>query len=199
MAQYEANRWPSRTSLTHLGYQSYAGPRAALFAAGERFRTRSSAAVSKSQQLPDDPDGRRTPCNAFEPSRRTFAPVFAHAGRTTPRRSARSALYPSITLSGTVGWTNSSGAGIVNPGKLICERRRIAPATDLQRQRQPCPREDRQRRSRRNRSCRSADAAQRRRRGQQRPHAVPVGPRQGRTSASGRSQRWSAPWSRPNC
>ena len=33
--------------------------------------------------------------------------------------SARSALYPSITLSGTVGWTNNSGAGIVNPGKLI--------------------------------------------------------------------------------
>ena len=33
--------------------------------------------------------------------------------------SARSALYPSITLSGTLGWTNSSGMGIVNPGKLL--------------------------------------------------------------------------------
>ena len=33
--------------------------------------------------------------------------------------SARSALYPSITLSGTLGWTNNSGAGIINPGKLI--------------------------------------------------------------------------------
>lgn len=33
--------------------------------------------------------------------------------------SARSALYPQITLSGVVGWTNNSGVGIVNPGKLI--------------------------------------------------------------------------------
>lgn len=32
---------------------------------------------------------------------------------------ARSALYPSITLSGTLGWTNNSGAGIVDPGKLL--------------------------------------------------------------------------------
>ncbi len=32
---------------------------------------------------------------------------------------ARSALYPSITLSGTAGWTNSAGAMIVNPGKLL--------------------------------------------------------------------------------
>jgi NodT family efflux transporter outer membrane factor (OMF) lipoprotein len=32
---------------------------------------------------------------------------------------ARSALYPSITLSGSAGWTNSSGMGIVNPGKLL--------------------------------------------------------------------------------
>jgi multidrug efflux system outer membrane protein len=32
---------------------------------------------------------------------------------------ARSAFYPSITLSGTAGWTNNSGAAIVNPGKLL--------------------------------------------------------------------------------
>lgn len=32
---------------------------------------------------------------------------------------ARSALYPSITLSGTAGWTNSAGSMIVNPGKLL--------------------------------------------------------------------------------
>ena len=33
--------------------------------------------------------------------------------------SARAAFYPNITLSGSTGWTNSSGAGIVNPGKLL--------------------------------------------------------------------------------
>lgn len=32
---------------------------------------------------------------------------------------ARSALYPSITLSGAAGWTNSAGSMIVNPGKLL--------------------------------------------------------------------------------
>ena len=33
--------------------------------------------------------------------------------------AARSAFYPSITLSGTAGWTNSAGSMIVNPGKLL--------------------------------------------------------------------------------
>ena len=32
---------------------------------------------------------------------------------------ARSAFYPSITLSGSAGWTNSAGGGIVNPGKFL--------------------------------------------------------------------------------
>lgn len=32
---------------------------------------------------------------------------------------ARSAFYPSLTLSGSVGWTNSAGNVIVNPGKLL--------------------------------------------------------------------------------
>ncbi|MCD8194101.1 MAG: TolC family protein [Tannerellaceae bacterium] len=32
---------------------------------------------------------------------------------------ARASLYPSITLSGLAGWTNSAGAYIVNPGKLL--------------------------------------------------------------------------------
>lgn len=32
---------------------------------------------------------------------------------------ARSAFYPQITLSGSAGWTNSSGSAIVNPGKWL--------------------------------------------------------------------------------
>lgn len=32
---------------------------------------------------------------------------------------ARSAFYPQVTLSGTLGWTNNSGAAIVNPGKML--------------------------------------------------------------------------------
>lgn len=33
--------------------------------------------------------------------------------------AARSAFYPQITLSGSAGWTNSSGAGIANPGNWL--------------------------------------------------------------------------------
>lgn len=33
--------------------------------------------------------------------------------------AARSAFYPSITLGGTAGWTNSVGSMIINPGKLL--------------------------------------------------------------------------------
>lgn len=33
--------------------------------------------------------------------------------------AARSAFYPSITLSGSAGWTNSAGYMIVNPGKFL--------------------------------------------------------------------------------
>ncbi len=32
---------------------------------------------------------------------------------------ARAALYPSLTLSGSAGWTNSAGSYIVNPGKML--------------------------------------------------------------------------------
>ncbi|MCD8288137.1 MAG: efflux transporter outer membrane subunit [Porphyromonadaceae bacterium] len=32
---------------------------------------------------------------------------------------ARSALYPNLVISGSAGWTNSTGSAIVNPGKLL--------------------------------------------------------------------------------
>lgn len=43
--------------------------------------------------------------------------TLASAYYTT--NQARSAFYPSITISGTAGWTNSAGTVIVNPGKVI--------------------------------------------------------------------------------
>lgn len=33
--------------------------------------------------------------------------------------AARSAFYPSLTLSGTIGWTNNGGGSILNPGKWL--------------------------------------------------------------------------------
>lgn len=41
------------------------------------------------------------------------------AGAYYTTNAARSAFYPQINLTGTVGWTNNAGAQIVNPGKLI--------------------------------------------------------------------------------
>ena len=34
-------------------------------------------------------------------------------------KAARAAFFPSITLNGVAGWTNSAGSAIVNPGKLL--------------------------------------------------------------------------------
>ena len=35
--------------------------------------------------------------------------------------SAREAFYPSITLSGSAGWTNSGGAAVTNPGAWLLQ------------------------------------------------------------------------------
>ena len=34
-------------------------------------------------------------------------------------QAARSAFFPSITLSGSAGWTNSAGSMVIDPGKLL--------------------------------------------------------------------------------
>ncbi len=46
-------------------------------------------------------------------AQRTVEAAFYEVGQ------ARSAFYPSLTLSGSVGWTNSAGTMIVNPGRLL--------------------------------------------------------------------------------
>ena len=33
--------------------------------------------------------------------------------------AARAAFYPTVTLSGTLGWTNSGGGAILNPGRWL--------------------------------------------------------------------------------
>ncbi len=58
------------------------------------------------QRLSNRPDVRQAEMNLA-------ASVYA-------TKEARSAFYPSLTLSGTAGWTNSSGI-VVNPGKVLLE------------------------------------------------------------------------------
>lgn len=47
------------------------------------------------------------------------ATEFALAQAHYATASARSALYPSLTLGGVAGWTNDAGIAVLNPGKLI--------------------------------------------------------------------------------
>lgn len=51
------------------------------------------------------------------PDVRSAELALAQAFYTT--NAARSAFYPSLTLSGSAGWTNNAGALLVNPGKLL--------------------------------------------------------------------------------
>lgn len=47
------------------------------------------------------------------------AAEMALAGAFYNANIARSAFYPTLSLTGTAGWTNSAGSIVVNPGKLI--------------------------------------------------------------------------------
>ena len=47
------------------------------------------------------------------------AAEMALAGTFYNTNQARSAFYPQISISGTLGWTNTSGMGIVRPGTMI--------------------------------------------------------------------------------
>lgn len=54
---------------------------------------------------------------ARRPDIRQAEASLAQAFYTTG--AARSAFYPSITLSGSAGWTNSAGTAIINPGRWL--------------------------------------------------------------------------------
>ena len=47
------------------------------------------------------------------------AAEMALASTVYNTNQARASFYPQLTINGTLGWTNNSGMGIVNPGKMI--------------------------------------------------------------------------------
>ena len=116
VAQYEANTLSSEASLHDLAYQrtqtenslcSLLGEAPHTIARGElaaQHMPETLAVGVPLQMLSNRPDIRQAEYSLMQS-------YYATAG-------ARSALYPSITLSGTLGWTNNNGI-IVNPGKLI--------------------------------------------------------------------------------
>ena len=72
----------------------------------------------ENQQLPEDFSvGIPLQMLSNRPDVRSAEFSLAQAFYTT--NAARAAFYPSITLSGSAGWTNSAGSAIINPGKLL--------------------------------------------------------------------------------
>ena len=116
-SQYEANTLAIEASLHDLGYQRTQAENSLCSLLGEVPHTIARGRL-ENQQLPDDLTvGVPLLMLSNRPDVRSAEYSLMQSYYATA--SARSALYPSITLSGTVGWTNNSGAGIVNPGKLI--------------------------------------------------------------------------------
>ncbi len=117
VAQYEANSLAIQASLHDLEYSIREVENTLATLLGETphaiVRGRLDA-----QQLPDALlVGVPVQLLANRPDVRAAELSLAVAYYATA--SARSALYPKITLSGAAGWTNSAGSMIVNPGKLL--------------------------------------------------------------------------------
>ena len=119
VAQYEANTLAIEASLHDLGYQRTQAENSLCSLLGEVPHTIARGRL-ENQQLPDDLTvGVPLLMLSNRPDVRSAEYSLMQSYYATA--SARSSLYPSITLSGTLGWTNNSGGaqGIVNPGKLI--------------------------------------------------------------------------------
>ncbi|MDE6865197.1 MAG: TolC family protein, partial [Alistipes sp.] len=117
VAQYEANSLAIQASLHDLEYSIREVENTLATLLGETphaiVRGRLDA-----QQLPEELlVGVPVQLLANRPDVRAAELSLAVAYYATA--SARSALYPKITLSGAAGWTNSAGSMIVNPGKLL--------------------------------------------------------------------------------
>ena len=116
VAQYEANTLSIEASLHDLAYQRLQTENSLCSLLGEAPHPISRGELAAQhmpqtlavgvplQMLANRPDIRQAEYSLMQS-------YYATA-------SARSALYPSITLSGTLGWTNNNGI-IVDPGKLI--------------------------------------------------------------------------------
>lgn len=117
VAQYEANRLGIEASLRDMEYsiRQIENTLCSLLCETPHAIVRGRL---ESQQLPEDLlVGVPVQLLANRPDVRAAELALTTAYYATA--SARSALYPKITLSGTAGWTNSAGSMIVNPGKLL--------------------------------------------------------------------------------
>ena len=117
VAQYEANTLSIEASLHDLAYQRTQTENSLCSLLGEAPHEIGRGRL-EAQQLPETlAVGVPLQMLSNRPDIRSAEYTLMQYYYATSE--ARSALYPSITLSGSLGWTNSSGAGIVNPGKLL--------------------------------------------------------------------------------
>lgn len=117
VAQYEANSLAIEASLHDLAYSIHQTENTLASLLGETPHT-ITRGLLETQHLPDELlVGIPVQMLANRPDVRAAELSLTTAYYDTA--SARSALYPRITLSGTAGWTNNAGAMIVNPGKLL--------------------------------------------------------------------------------
>lgn len=117
VAQSEANLVAARSSLLSLKEQVNASENLLCLLLGKTPR-HIDRGVLDGQQFPESLSvGIPLQLLSRRPDIRQSEAALAETFYATGE--ARSYFYPSITLSGTAGWTNNSGISIVNPGKWL--------------------------------------------------------------------------------
>ena len=117
VAQYEGNTYAIEASLEDLKYQILQLENSFCTLLGDTPHTIARGRLDE-QKLPDNLSV-GVPLEALSNRPDVRASEYALMQAYYSTAEARSALYPSITLSGTAGWTNSAGSAIVNPGKFL--------------------------------------------------------------------------------
>ena len=114
VAQYEGSYYAIEASLHDLEYSIREAENSLCSVLGQEI-TRGSL---DNQQLPQElAVGVPVQMLSNRPDVRSAEYSLMQSFYAT--NAARSALYPSITLSGSAGWTNNGGMGVSDPGKLL--------------------------------------------------------------------------------
>ncbi|MDO4163152.1 MAG: efflux transporter outer membrane subunit [Bacteroides sp.] len=117
VAQSEANLKAARSSLLSLKEQQNATENSLCLLLGQTPHSIERGTLDV-QEFPEELSvGVPLQLLSRRPDIRQSEMVLAAAFYATGE--ARSSFYPSVTLSGTAGWTNTNGLSIVNPGKWL--------------------------------------------------------------------------------
>jgi len=119
VSQAEASKLSEEVTLQTIKQQKIELENALSVLIGRRASTISRSTLD-SQQLPQDfTTGVSVVTLANRPDVRQYEALLKQAYYATGK--ARSAFYPSLTLTGSAGWTNSGINAITNPGTLLLQ------------------------------------------------------------------------------